>query len=222
MHRWKRFFPVAVILVGLFYVAAFTQQGLFGFTIGPRPNTCPTLQPPVDISKVDSVLYPGQYRGGDYKKHGGFRLDGQSDNTVTITAPIDAKLAKAGRYIEQGEIQYILYFKTDCGLTYRFDHLLTLTPKIQSVMEQQPEAKISQSNFYPVRSKVEVQAGETIATAVGFTQGEHGPNVSFDFGVYNQDQGLCWLDLLPPDDATKLRMLPGGDHESGKQSDYCK
>lgn len=32
-----------------------------------KENTCPTLQSPVDIANVTSVLYPGQYRGGDDK-----------------------------------------------------------------------------------------------------------------------------------------------------------
>lgn len=196
-------------------------------TLAGKKNTCPTLQSPVDIANVTSVLYPGQVRGGDYKAHGGFRLDGLPNNNVTVTAPVSAKLVQAGRYIEIGEVQYIFIFKTDCGLFYRFDHLLTLTPKFQAVADKLPPAVESRSNSVAVRPAVKVETGETIATAVGFRQSGSNPNVSFDFGVYLghfsfSDHGLCWLDLLPSEDAARLKALPGGDHQSGKTSDYCK
>lgn len=194
-------------------------------TLVDKKNTCPTLVSPVDTTKVTSVLYPGQYRGGDYKAHGGFRLDGLPANDVAITAPISAKLTHAGRYIEIGEVQYIFLFKTNCGLTYRFDHLLTLTPKFQAVADKLPPAVEGRSNYVAVRPAVAVETGETIATAIGFKQNEGSPNVSFDFGVYlghGGSQGLCWLDLLSPHDAARLKALPGGDHQSGKMSDYCQ
>lgn len=205
---------------------------------------CPAFISPVDVSHVVSVLYPGQLRGGDYKAHGGFRMDSKT-NDIIVKAPLDAKLTAAGRYIEIGEVQNIMDFKTDCGLEYRFDHLLTLSPKFQAIMAKLPEAQESRSNTYGVRPAVAVVAGEVIATAVGFTKSEHGvPNVSFDFGLYdrrnkneaskNQEwakahkehtytsyHGVCWLDWLPADDAAHLKTLPGGDYLSGKQSDYC-
>ena len=189
---------------------------------GSKENTCPTLQSPVDTGLVTSVLYPGQLRGGDYKAHGGFRLDGLKTNDVVVRAPISAKLIRAGRYIEIGELQYIFIFETDCGLKYRFDHLRTVAPKFQSMVEKLPTAVEGRSNFVTVRPTIKVETGEVIATAVGFKQSGT-PNVSFDFGVYSGfgDKGLCWLDLLPPEDTTRLKALPGGDHQSGKTSDYC-
>src|SRR3989344_2788331 len=81
---------------------------------GSKENTCPTLQSPVDTGLVTSVLYPGQLRGGEYKAHGGFRLDGLKTNDVVVRAPISAKLIRARRYIEIGELQYIFIFETDC------------------------------------------------------------------------------------------------------------
>ena len=80
-----------------------------------------------------------------------------------------------------------------------------------------------EKNFKDTYRTVEVETGETIATAVGFRQ-NGSPNVSFDFGVYLDKygkKGLCWLDLLPPEDTASLKALPGGDHQSGKSSDYC-
>ena len=50
----------------------------------PR-SSCPAplLQTPVDLSKVTSILYPGQERGGNYKAHGVFGFDNAPDNLVT-------------------------------------------------------------------------------------------------------------------------------------------
>jgi len=196
-----------IIIVGL----ALSYWGIQGSS-----NECPVLLSPVDTASVTSVLYPGQYRGGDYKAHGGFRFDGQNHNDVIVRAPISAKLTRAGRYIEIGEVQYIFIFETSCGLSYRFDHLLTLTPKFQAMVNKLPPAVGGNSKFVSISPTIEVDTGETIAT--------DNPNVSFDFGVYlnkSNENGLCWLDLLPSEDAARLKTLPGGDHQSGKTSDYC-
>lgn len=210
---------------GVFVFLSVTKNSFLSNRLFTQENNCPTLQSPVNVDDVTSVLYPGQTRGGDYKAHGGFRLDALNSNDVVIRAPISAKLVKAGRYIEIGETQYIFIFETNCGLTYRFDHLLTLTPKFQAVADTLPPAKEGRSDFVSVDPKTEVMTGETIATAVGFRHSNEGKlNVSFDFGVYldRYDQGLCWLDLLPEEDASQLKELPGGDYQSWKISDYCK
>ena len=213
-----------ILLIGIFLVIITGLVLGYGWIRSNKKNECPTLQSPVNISNVTSVLYPGQYRGGDYKAHGGFRLDGQNNNDVTVKAPISAKLTRAGRYIEIGEVQYIFIFETNCGLKYRFDHLLTLSPKLQAVANKLPPAVPGRSNFVTVNPAIEIETGEVIATAVGFRQNGSNPNVSLDFGVYldNYDnRGLCWLDLLSPEDTARLKSLPGGDHKSGKTSDYC-
>lgn len=230
-----------IVILAIVLVVGVKKGAIFG-----RPNSCPTLLPPVESATVNSVLYPGQLRSGDYKAHGGFRVDSPT-NAAEVKIPLDAKLIAAGRYIEQGEVQHILDFSASCGLDYRFDHLLTLSPKFQAIMDGQPTAVVSSSNVYGVRPSVKVTAGEIIATEVGFRQGVNGtqgPNVSFDFGVYDRGvknavskdpawaakngkryqatHGLCWLDLLPPADTPLLKSLPGGDYVSGKQSDFCQ
>ncbi|MEX1052154.1 MAG: hypothetical protein WEC83_02065 [Patescibacteria group bacterium] len=202
---------------------------------------CDQMQSPVDVSLATAVLYPGQTRGGDYKPHGGFRFDNSQNNDITVTAPYDASVASASRYIEQGEIQYLVEFRTSCGLDFRFDHLKTLSPKLQAMIEQLPAAKADDSRTSAPKSAVDVTAGETIATAVGFATG---PNVSVDFGVYDKpfqnkasqdpawaalhadekDQAyyaVCWFDLLPEADAAIVKALPAGDGAAGKTSDYC-
>ncbi len=197
------------------------------------------LQTPVDISKVTAILYPGQTRG-QYKPHGGFRFDG-APNEITVTAPYDAIVTQASRYIEGGEVQYLFEFVNECGIAYRFDHLLTLSDKFQALAEQLPAAKADDSRTTRL-SPVAVTAGETIATAIGFATTK---NVTVDFGVYNLRTpnkasenaaykaahtnqsslayyGVCWLDLLPTDDKLTAKALPGGDGQVGKQSDYCE
>lgn len=209
-------------------------------------STCPNpvLQSPVDITKVTSVLYPGQIRGGQYKPHGGFRLDNANDNNVEVKAPMDATLVDGSRYIEQNEHQFLLDFKSNCGVNFRLDHLLTLSPKIQAEVDKLPAPQPDDSRTTNFDNQISVKAGEVIATAVGFPQTH---NVGFDFGVYDTRQpnaaskkpayqaahsdldqndqlkyAVCWFDYLPKADAATLRALPGADQTAGKTSDYCK
>lgn len=202
--------------------------------------SCPSpllLDPPVDFQKVTAILYPGQVRG-QYKAHGGFRFG--TDNTVNVTAPLDATLIQGSRYIEGGEVQYLFEFVNNCGVAYRFDHLLTLTPTFQTIADGLPEAKPDDSRTTKIES-VTVKKGDLIATEVGFKQTK---NVSVDFGVYDYRtantasknkayydthmregslifHGVCWLDMFSAAEVTTLKALPGGDSVSGKQSDYC-
>ena len=206
----------------------------------PNPNTF--KKSPTDVSKATAVLYPGQNRGGDYKPHGGFRFDGVKNADVMVVAPMDAKLVEASRYIEQGETQILLTFTNDCGISYRFDHLLAVSPAIQAEIDKLPPAKPDDSRTTKFDSPVTVKTGDTIATAVGF---KNSGNSSFDFGVYDlrernkaaqdsayatkhQDElsqaayAVCWFDMLPSADASVVKNLPAGDSASGKTSDYCK
>lgn len=207
---------------------------LISSSIGTACPTQPMLSSPADLSLATSVLYPGQTRGNDYKPHGGLRFDNSNSSEITIKAPMDSKLTSGSRYIEQGEIQYLLEFTVACGIKYRFDHLLTLTDKFQKAIDGSlTAAKPNNSQTSDFKPAVDVVKGEPIATAVGFANIS---NVSFDFGVYDMRKdngtsgstdlarhGVCWLrDWLPPTDSAILATLPGGDSTSGKNSDYCK
>lgn len=205
---------------------------------------CPApliLDLPVDIALVSGILYPGQYRGGDYKPHGGFRFDGSKPADVTVRAPLDARLILGSRYIEQGEIQYLLWFENPCGVAYRFDHLLTLAPAFQQVADTLPPAVPDDSRTTRFTTPIEVKRGDVIATAVGFAKSR---NVGVDWGVYDLRQpnaasqnesfatrhetkkeqafyGVCWFDLLPLDIAPKIRSFSAVGAE-GNTSDYCR
>jgi len=208
-------------------------------TGGTALPSCPTplLQTPVDLSKVTSILYPGQERGGNYKAHGGFGFDNATDNLVTVKIPLNGKITRVVRYREMGEIQYLFEFDGNCGVSFRFDHLRKLTPKFEAVVNVFPIKEDTRTD--PVNPPVAVTVGEVIATEVGFLN-----NVSVDFGVYDMRQkneaskdpvwasahsqypadsyGICWLNSLPQADSAIVNLLPGRDGKFEKKSDYCK
>jgi hypothetical protein len=217
-----------------------TAQASSSPSTGTTPvSLCPTplLQTPVDLSKVTSILYPGQERGGNYKAHGGFGFDNVTNNLVTVKIPLNGKISRVVRYREMGEIQYLFEFDGDCGVSFRFDHLRKLTPKFEAVVNAFPIKEDTRTD--PVNPPVAVTVGEVIATEVGFLN-----NVSVDFGVYDMRQkneaskdsvgasahsqypadsyGICWLNSLPQTDSAVVKLLPSRDGKNGKTSDYCK
>ncbi len=211
------------------------------FSAAPACPAQPMLKLPADLAKVTSILYPGQTRGGDYKPHGGFRFDKTSDNSVNVSAPMDAYVYRGSRYLVNGETQYLLDFINSCGVMYRLGHLLVLTPKYQALADKFPAAQEGDSRTTNVEGNATVKAGELVATKVGVTVG--GANTFFDFGVYDlrstnaaakdpsylqkHDLGLaghavCWLkDWFPASDEAIINGLPASDPTSAKNSDYC-
>lgn len=223
------------------------QQTENGWThTGDLPNCPETIPLPVDISQVTSILYPGQYRGGDYKPHGGFRFDKETSNNVTISAPFDAEVFRGAHYSVAGDPQYVFDFVAPCGYMYRLGHLLTLSPKLKAIADKLPVNGEGDSRDTQINPRVEFKAGEAIATGTGITKNGSGPggiNVFVDWGVYDlrtknkasqdaawaakhpadtEQHALCWFDLLSAADEAKVRSLPPADGQSGKTSDYCK
>jgi hypothetical protein len=207
-----------------------------------NPPSCPdplVFRTPVDIDKATSILYPGQYRGVQYKAHGGFRFDGSKNEDIIVRAPMDGYIVDASRYLEGGEVQYMFDIINPCGIMYRFDHLYTLSPKLAAIAEQLREPAEGDSRTTAV-TPVFVQQGEVLATAVGLEN-----NVFADWGLYDLRKeneaskdlayreehsdfpwfafhALCWLNFLGAEDLAKVKALPGADSVSGTQSDYCK
>ncbi len=211
---------------------------------GEKPPECPVpllTQSPVDVTKATAVLYPGQYRGSQYKAHGGFRFDNQETNSVEVVLPMDAVLTEAARYIEAGEVQYLFTFVHPCGIMLRFDHLLTLTPEFAAIAETLPEPKVDDSRGTFFDETLPFKKGTMIATAVGFS---NPLNVSVDFGLYDlraQNQisknttwaalhvneksqayyAMCWLDALPVLDKEMVQKILPSSTDSKSASDYC-
>lgn len=208
-----------------------------GWEPSATPPVCPSplrLKTPVDLSVVTSILYPGQYRGGNYKPHGGFRFDESQDGKITIIAPMDALIVDGGRLLVDGEVQYIFDFISPCGIWYRFGHIVGPSPKLAAIAETFPPPVEGNSHTYEVSPYVEVTAGEIIAAGSGI-QG-------LDWGVYDlrsknsasedplwaaehpgqqAQNGICWFNLLSPEDEALVRSLPPTDGVSGSMSDYC-
>ncbi len=187
------------------------------------------------------MLYPGQYRGMNYKAHGGFAFDNSGAGAVQVVVPMDAQLTSASRYIEDGDVQYILDFVHPCGISARFDHLHTLSSELQAIMNTLPEPKVDDSRGTSINPPVSFKAGDVVATVIGHPKAH---NSSMDFGVYDLRSpndmsknrtwanmhktysaqhwfGVCWFDMLPPADAARVKSLPSRDSKSGKRSDYC-
>ena len=208
---------------------------------GTAPS-CPSplvFSPPTTLSRVTSVLYPGQTRGGNYKAHGGFRFADGTNTAITVTAPMAGYIYRGARYIEAGEVQYLFDIVNSCGVMHRFDHLLALSSRFQAIADTFPAAGASSATTN-VAAGQNVTEGEVIATAVGFS---NSGNTSLDWGAYDLRQrnaasadpawfaghsgeqapyALCWLDNLSSANSALLRALPGGDGTAGKTSDYCR
>lgn len=223
--------------------ASWSMDGSEWKASGTPPDCADPLSipSPADISKATAILYPGQYRGSDYKPHGGMRFDGSANEDITVTVPQDAEVYKASRYYEQGEVQYLFAFIAPCGIMYKFDHLLTLSADFQALANKLPEPTDGDSRTTDFVPRPLVKAGDVIATAVGFKNTD---NVGFDFGVYdlrstnaayesdswkaehqNDNEyapyAICWLDYLAGDAKAVAQSLPAGDGVNGKTSDYC-
>ena len=226
-----------VSLVGLFFLIGTLFRPNFWQDLKPKGNTpisnigipsCPdplVLQTPVDVNKVTGILYPGQERGGHFKYHGGFRFDNSKTDEIEVKAPMDGSITDAVGYIENGKVQYMFDFQNDCGIRYRFDHLVTLSPKLAEIAEKLPEPKVNDSRTTRINESIKVTAGEVIATSVGYQN-----NVFVDFGVYDtrqdsplqsfQEKAVCWFDLLETPHSAYLKTLPAG--KEGKTSTLCK
>ena len=213
-----------------------------GWEPSTTPPACPEpliLMTPTDLTLVTSVLYPGQYRGGDYKPHGGFRYDNSQSNEITIIAPMAARVVDGNRLLANGEIQYMFDFIAPCGIWYRFGHLRELSPKFRAIAETLPEAVEGNSGTHELKTIVTVTSGEIIATAVGLAEEN---NVFMDWGVYDlrsknrasedtswttqhpgqqEQNGVCWFDFLSPENEEIVRSLPPADGVSKATSDYC-
>ena len=114
---------IVVVVLGAIGLAGWKVYGSKNegnsLTSSSEKSACPAqpmLASPADLSLATSVLYPGQLRGNDYKAHGGLRFDNSQSHEITVKIPMNAKLTSGSRYIEQGEIQYLLEFTTACGI----------------------------------------------------------------------------------------------------------
>lgn len=231
---------------------SFSEQQQKWITNGPPAPDCPDplfANSPVDFSTVVTVLFPGQYRGYNYKPHGAFGISPGTAGQVEVKLPMDAKITGLTRYLEgsNNALQYLVTFVNDCGIEIKFDHLATLSPRLQAIAETRPAPLKDNTKSDPNNKPTPelFKGGEVIATAVG------NPGIKmygFDFGVadyrkpndiskneawkaihntYTASEwyGVCWFDMLPGDDADtakKMSETPTNPSRPNTVSDYCK
>jgi len=204
------------------------------------------LQLPLrDLSMVEGRLAPGQFRGGDYKPHGAFRVrmaDVEVLSAISgyVTA-VSAYLQTADGEIGKGEVQYLVDIQHPCGIQVRYDHLKELSAPLQQVFADNGVTVQNDSRTTDIQPPVAIQAGDVLATRVGLT--ETSTNYFFDFGVYDFRErqpskrsfqeymdllpgglwlgvyGTCFYDRFSPENAAAIRAIPLGSMERG--SDYC-
>ena len=195
----------------------------------------PFAQSPVDLGLVTSVSPPGQLRGNDYKGHGLFRV---ASTETTVVMPAGAELYEGSRYIQSGEVQYLLYFRLPGGLVFIFDHVLEPSAPVLAAFTGAPAAKVDDSRTYGL-TPTTLATGEVVATAVGF-RGDG--NAFVDFGVYDlsapnaasqagdfagdrstwRDAGaLCWFGMFGAEAEASIRAVLGATSQEGTVSDLC-
>jgi len=214
-----------------------------GWRPSGSPPQCPTpfsIVPPADVSLATSVLYPGQYRGGNlYEPGGGFRFDNSSNDAITIRVPVDSMVVGGARFLIEGEMQYVFDLIAPCGVMFRYDHLFTLTPEFQKIADRFSAAKENDTRTTFLNPQVPVSSGEAMATAVGLRKNS---NVFISWGVFDLRQknkisqenpswaaahpdlehyAACPYDFLSSDIQTIVYALPAADGVAGRISDFC-
>ncbi len=206
------------------------------------PPKCSSMifETPINLSKVSSILYPGQYRGGDYKPHGGFRYDNPKINNLKVTSPISGYVSDGNRRIvSDGSVEYDFDIINPCGIMMRLDHLTNLSPEFQKLADRLPKPVKGASRTTVLTPYVFVKEGIWIGTQI-----KTDVNFGLDWGVYDLRKenkasensnyrkehqeyagasfhALCWLNYLPPKEQALAKSLPSADEVQGKKSDYC-
>ena len=203
------------------------------------------LASPVDLSLVTAILYPGQVRGDgpkDFKPHGGFILKA-GITSVELRAPMDGYLTSVAKFTDDFGLHYGLTFQNPCGIQFGGGHFGALPPDIAAVVDKMPLKGYGESRTEPILPPYFVKKGQVIVT--GLQEKANPERPGFDWGVadlretnasskdprfrslygyapWNTYYGVCWLDLLPPEQESIVRSFPGGDYKEGKNSEYCK
>ena len=205
----------------------------------PAPSLALTYQfdtLPIDLALVTSVGPPGQPRGGDYKGHGYFRT---ADNLVVVVDDADALLVEGSRYIEGGEVQYLLFFDMPNGLRFLFDHIREPSDLVLDAFVGAPDPPVGDSRTYAI-GPVAFVAGDLVGTAIGTLADG---NAFVDFALYDAANpnpaslepgfggdpaswrdayAYCWYDAFGAANAALIRSLLGGGATVSTASDFCE
>lgn len=136
--------------------------------------------PPTDLENISSISPPGSPIGGVIKPHSyifNVGAPGQRFARVPVYAVADSVLTAISYYeTPSGGGEYLMFFDVTCEISYKFDHISEVAPKIAAVAPTTP----SQGSATTRTAPIEFKAGEIVAYTVG--AGGQGP---WDFGAYD-------------------------------------
>jgi hypothetical protein len=124
-----------------------------------------------DLSLIEHIVPLGSVAGGEIKDHVFFGVKGSAVD-VPVSAPVAADLVSVARY-QEGSIaeQFLLEFRVDCAVSFRFDHVSSVSDRIRAVA---PATIGTGSGTSPVTQSLHVEAGELLGRTTVH---------SWDFGV---------------------------------------
>ncbi|MBT4126519.1 MAG: hypothetical protein HOJ22_01985 [Chloroflexi bacterium] len=136
--------------------------------------------PPTDLENISAINPAGSPIGGVIKPHSYiFNVAGSASRfaRVPVYAVADSVLTAVSYYdTPSGAGEYLLFFDVTCEISFKFDHISEVVPKIAAVAPATP----SQGSATSRTELIEFKAGEIVAYTVG--AGGQGP---WDFGAYD-------------------------------------
>jgi hypothetical protein len=136
---------------------------------------------PTDLSLIRSILSSGTAAGGVIKPHSYlFNHHEPGEGRVPVRVPVYAvadSFVNAIAYYTEGTVsEYLIFFDVTCEISFKFDHIAELAPRLLAVAPQTP----SQGSHTSPVDLLPMKAGELI----GYTSGAGGIG-PWDFGAYD-------------------------------------
>ena len=147
----------------------------------PSDATVPFNASPTDLSQIGSIVPAGSPSGGVIKPHSYLHnkdVPGTIKNVrVPVYAVADSVLSSVAYYdTSVGTSEYLIFFDVTCEISFKYDHLMELAPKLAAVAPAVPVNTSQTTNTPPIA----LEAGELI----GYTSGAGGQG-AWDFGAYD-------------------------------------
>ncbi|MCH8911851.1 MAG: hypothetical protein IH867_14085 [Chloroflexi bacterium] len=136
---------------------------------------------PTDLTQIASIVPAGSPSGGVIKPHSYLHnknLPGSIKNVrVPVYAIADSVLTSVAYYdTSVGTSEYLIFFDVTCEISFKYDHIMEVAPKIAAVTPETP----SDSSEGTRSPAIAFEAGELI----GYANGAGGQG-AWDFGVYD-------------------------------------
>ncbi len=135
---------------------------------------------PTDLSQIASIVPTGAPAGGVIKPHSYLHNQNKIDGNnvrVPVYAVADSVLTSVAYYdtiVDTSE--YLIFFDVTCEISFKFDHISEVAPKIAAVSPKTASANSATTHT----DAISFQAGELI----GYTVGAGGFG-AWDFGAYD-------------------------------------